>query len=298
MVVMVVMLMVVVLVGDLLHQLGGQGVAALHGGDDLGTGELGPGGGEDGGLAVLLPQQADGGVQLALVQVLGAGQQNGGGVLHLVVEEFTEVLHVDLGLGGVYHGDEAVQMQGGGLLLHLLHGGDHVGQLAHAGGLDDDAVGGVVVQHLLQGRAEVAHQGAADAAGVHLGDLHAGVLQKAAVNADLTELVFDEDDLLTLEGLVQQLLDEGGLAGPEEAGDNVDFGHRIRSFLKYPGVPLCPRPYGETGRKPGEWGYKFAGEIIPTAGGSETSGRTAAWRPPPGCRPGQAPGRGRTPPAR
>ena len=84
----------------------------------------------------------------------------------------------------------------------------------HAGGLDDDAVGGVVGQHLLQGGAEVAHQGAADAAGVHLGDLHTGVLEKTAVDADLAELVFDEDDLLTVEGLVQQLFDESGLAGP------------------------------------------------------------------------------------
>ena len=135
-------------------------------------------------------------------------------MFHLVVEELAEVLHIDLGLGGVDYGDKAVELESGGLLLHPLHGGDDVGQLAHAGGLDDDAVGGVVGQYLLQGGAEVAHQGAADAAGVHLGDLHAGVLEKAAVDADLAELVLDEHDLLTVEGLVQQLFDESGLAGP------------------------------------------------------------------------------------
>ena len=211
--------------GDLLHQLLSQGVTALHGRDDLLAGQLVPGGGEDGGLGVLFPQQADGGVQLGLVHVLGAGEEDGGGVLHLVVEELAEVLHIHLGLGGIHHGDKAVQVQGGGGLLHALHGGDHVGQLAHAGGLDDDAVRGIVVQHLLQGCAEVAHQRAADAAGVHLGDLHPGVLQKAAVDADLAELVLDEDHFLAPEGLVQQLFDEGGLAGPQEAGDNVDLGH-------------------------------------------------------------------------
>ncbi len=34
------------------------------------------------------------------------------------------------------------------------------------------------------------------------------------IDADFTELVLDEDDLLPFEALVQQLLDEGGLAGP------------------------------------------------------------------------------------
>ena len=43
---------VVVVVSDLLHQLAGQVVAPLHGRDDLGAGELVPGGGEDGGVGV------------------------------------------------------------------------------------------------------------------------------------------------------------------------------------------------------------------------------------------------------
>ena len=220
-----IMVVVVMLVGDFLHQLLGQRVAALHGGKDLSAGELVPGGGEDGSLGVFVPQQLHGGVQLGLVHLLGAGEENGAGVLHLVVEELAEVLHIDLGLGGVHHGDKAVEVQIGCLGLDALHGGNDVGQLAHAGGLDDDAVRGVVGQNLLEGRAEVAHQRAADAAGVHLGDLHPGVLQKAAVNADLAKLVFDEHDLLAAEHLVQQLLDESGLAGAQKAGDNVDFCH-------------------------------------------------------------------------
>ena len=211
MVVMVVMLVVLVL--DLLHQVVGQIVAALHGGENLGPGELVPGGGEDCGLWVALPQEGDGSVQLMLVDFLGAGEDDGAGVLHLVVEELAEVLHIDLGLGGVHHGDKAVQAQVGSLGVDPLYGGYHVGQLAHPGGLNDNAVGGVIGEYLLQGGAEVAHQGAADAAGVHLGDLHSGVPEKAAVDADLAELVLNEDDLLALEALVQQLFDKGGLAG-------------------------------------------------------------------------------------
>ena len=84
--------------------------------------------------------------------------------------------------------------------------------------------------HVLQRLVEVPHQGAADAPGGHLADLDAGLLQKAAVDADLAELVLDEHQLLAGEGLGQQLLDEGGLAGPQEAGDDVDLGHGIKSF--------------------------------------------------------------------
>ena len=63
----------------------------------------------------------------------------------------------------------------------------------------------VLLHDLVQGLAEVPHQGAADAAGVHLGDLDAGLLEEAAVNADLAELVFDQHDLLALQGVLQQL---------------------------------------------------------------------------------------------
>ena len=220
-------------------------MAALHGGDDLGPGELVPGGGEDGGLGILGAQQIDGGVQLALVHALGTGEEDGGGVLHLVVEELAEVLHVDPGLGGVHHGDEAVELELRGLLLHPLHGGDHVGQFSYAGGLDDNPVGGVVLQHLFQGGAEVAYQGAADAAGVHLGDLHPGVLQKAAVNADLAELVLDEHIFLSLEGLAEELLDEGGLSGSQEAGDDVNLGHGI--VISFPKIKIKP----DSGLPPG-----------------------------------------------
>ena len=227
----VVVVLDAVLVSDLGHQLVGQRVTAGHGLHDLGAGELIPGSGEDGGLLVVLPQQLHGGIQLGGVHALGAGEDDGAGVLHLVVIEFAEVLHIDTGLGGVHHGDKAAQMHlVAGLVLYPLHSGDDVGQLAHAGGLDDDAVRGILIQNLAQGRPEVTYQGAADAAGVHLGDLYAGVFQKTAVNADLAEFVFDQHHFFALKGLLKQLLDQSGFAGPEKAGNNIDFCHIIRSF--------------------------------------------------------------------
>ena len=111
-----------------------------------------------------------------------------------------------------------------------LDGGDDVGQLAHARGLNQDAVGVIGLDDLTQRLAEVANQRAADAARVHLGDLHAGVLEEAAVDADFAEFVLDQDDLLALERVGQQALDEGRLARAQKAGNNVDLSH-VNSIL-------------------------------------------------------------------
>ena len=79
---------------------------------------------------------------------------------------------------------------------------------------------------LAQGLVKVAHQRAADAAGGHLADLHAGILQETAVDADLAKLVFNEHQLLALIGLAEHLLDERGLTGAQKARYNVDFCHK------------------------------------------------------------------------
>ena len=203
-------------------------VLTLHGLQDLRTGQLVPVGGHDGGLGVLLPQHSHGLLDLFLAGRAGAAQQDGGSVGHLVVVELTEVLHIQAHLVHVRHRDKAVQLH---VLLvgDGLHGAGHVAELAHAGRLDEDAVGMILLHDLLQGGAEVAHQAAADAAGVHLGDLDAGLFQKAAVNTDLAELVLDQHDLLALEGLGNQLFDERGFACAQESGKNVNFRHGFKT---------------------------------------------------------------------
>ena len=66
-IVVMVMLMVMIVVvvaaayrADLLlgHEISGQGVALLHGGEELAAGELVPGGGDDGGVGVLAPEDS------------------------------------------------------------------------------------------------------------------------------------------------------------------------------------------------------------------------------------------------
>ena len=213
MMVMMVLFLVVLLglgAADHVSQLFGERVLLLHGLEDLCAGELVPRRRDDDGVLVVLTQQGHSGGQLLLGDGAGAAENDGGGGLDLVRVEFTEILQIDLALRGIRHGDEAAERDA--LVRNTLYGADDVAELADAGRLDEDAVGMIVGDDLLQRAAEVADERAADAAGVHLVDLNAGVLHEAAVNADLAELVFDEDDLFTLIGLADHLFNERGLA--------------------------------------------------------------------------------------
>ena len=234
MVIMVIMVVVVMVVLRLLRlvlglhpgqQLIGQR-DLFHSGQQSLAVQLVPRGSEDGGGGILLSQQSHGGLQLLLRQLLCPGEDDGAGRLDLIVVELTEVLHIHLHLGGVGHGDEGVQLHVRLVPNGVLHRHDHVGELAYAGGLDEDAVRSELLMDLAQGLVKVAHQRAADAAGGHLADLHAGILQETAVDADLAKLVFNEHQLLTLIGLAEHLLDERGLTGAQKTRYNVDFCHK------------------------------------------------------------------------
>ena len=228
MMVMMVLFLVVLLglgAADHVSQLFGERVLLLHGLEDLCAGELVPRRRDDDGVQIVLAQQGHGGGQLLLGDGAGAAENDGGGGLNLVRVEFTEILQIDLALRGICHGDEAAERDA--LVRNALYSTDDVAELADTGRLDEDAVGMIVGDDLLQRAAEVADERAADAAGVHLVDLNAGVLHEAAVNADLTELVFDEDDLFTLIGLADHLFNERGLARAEESGVNVNGSHEF-----------------------------------------------------------------------
>ncbi len=221
MLVMVMMLM-------LLHhgvQLGIEGVLLSHSLHQLLAGELIPVSGHDGSSGIARAQTLDAVIELFLGEALCVTQDQAACMCDLVVEEFTEILLVHLALLGIDNGGEAVQLHVLG--VKIAHRLDDVAELANAGRFDEDAVGLVVIQYLLERLAEVADQTAADAAGIHLGDLHARILQEAAVNADLAEFVLDQDELFAGVALCDELLDERGLAGTEKAGEYGNLCHRI-----------------------------------------------------------------------
>ena len=232
--VMLIVVMIVVMVVLVLGLLGKElqllfkGILVLHRLENLCAGELIPRGGNDGGVLVVLAQQSNAGFKLFGLNTVRAAQNDGVCVLDLVVIELAEVLHVHFALVCIGNGGEAIQRN----VFHVqvLHGTDHIAQLAYAGRLDQNAVRVVGLQHLTQRLAEVAHKAAADAALAHLGDFNAGVLQKAAVNGNLAELVFDEDELFALKSFGDQLADQRGFACAEEAGKNIDFRHILMPF--------------------------------------------------------------------
>ena len=227
MVMVMVMMLVMRLVRDLLEHLGNQIAAALHGREQLLAGQILPRSRDDARVLVQAAQHGDGLVETLLRALCGAREQDSACVRDLILEELAEVLEVHLGLERVNDGDEAVELN---VKVRVLNRCDNVGELADAGRLDEDAVGVVLVDDVVQRLAEVADERAADAACVHLVDNDACVLEEAAVDADLAELVLDQNDLFALERVREQTLDERGLACAQKTGDNINFSHDCRSI--------------------------------------------------------------------
>ena len=229
-------LMVMVLM--LLHKLGKlrrQSGLSLHGVDQLLTGELIPRRDNQGGGVILLPQQFHSGIQLLLRNGLRSGKDNSRSRLHLVIVELAKVLGIHFNLAGIHNRNGITQ--GHIIAGDLLHSCNNIGQLANTGRLNKNAVGMVFFNDLFQRLAKVAHQRAANAAGVHLRNVDTGILQETAINTDLAKLVLNEDQLLALVAFLDHFLDQCGFTSAQKARINIDFSHSthllILSFLHY-----------------------------------------------------------------
>ncbi len=205
--------------------------AFAHRGQDLLAGQVIPRRGDDGRLRIMLAQQGHTGLHLLLGRLLGAGEHDGAGAFDLIVVELAEVLDVHAGLEDVGDGHAAAQHHFGHLFGDAVHRADDVGELAHAGGLDKDAVGRILLQDVLQSLSEIAYQRAADAALAHLGDLDAGFLQKAAVDADLAEFIFNQNHLFSGKAVGKQFFDQCCFTGSQEAADDINRSTHSKSPL-------------------------------------------------------------------
>ena len=144
-------------------------------------------------------------LQLFIGHTLGTADNNGSRMLNLIIEKLTEVLHIHLTFLSIYYHYRAVDMHihRSGHIFHCLY---HIRELTHSGRLNENPIRCIGIQHFLQCSSKISHQGAADTAGVHLIHLNTSILQESAVNADLTKLVFNQYNLLALEGFLQKLL--------------------------------------------------------------------------------------------
>ena len=213
---------------QLLHCLF-QGILPCHGLQNLLAGQLGPGSGHQGGMGIVLADQLHGSIQLRLRHCIGAGKDDGFGGFNLIIVELAKVFHIYLNLADIRNRHGAAQHHI--FVGHLFHRRDHIAELAHAGGLDHDPVGVILLDHLIQRLAEIAHQAAANAAGVHFRNVNAGILQETAVNTDLTKLIFDQYQLLTAICFLNHFLDQRGLTGAKKSGININCCHNSTFYL-------------------------------------------------------------------
>ena len=190
----------------------------------LSAGELIPVSCDDGSCGVAGTQTLHAVIELILRETGCVAENQAACVSDLVVKEFAEVLLVHLALLGVNHSSEAIKNDV--VCINILHGLDDIAELTYAGRFNENAVWLVVSEYLFKCLAEIADETAADAAGIHLRDLHTGILQETAVNADLAEFILDEHELFALVAFSNEFFDQGCFTRTEKAGENRNLCHK------------------------------------------------------------------------
>ena len=220
---LVVIVMVVMMFHLKICQFSCQSCLAFHGIDQLLTGQVRPGRGDDSCGFIMLADQGNASIQLCLRYGICTGKNDCGSGFDLVVIKLTEILHVNLDLTGIRYGDSITK--GHIFIRDLVDSADHIGQLAHTGGLDDDTVRIILLDDLCQRLAEIAHQRAANAAGVHFGDIDTCILQETAVDANFAEFILNQHQFLALIAFSDHFLDQGRFTGTQKTGIDVYFCH-------------------------------------------------------------------------
>ena len=227
----IVVVMLVVMMLMLLLELGNsrvQRILTFHSRKNIPAVKLVPRSSDYNRLSVVLSYELHGRINLLVLGAVGMRKDYAGGVSNLVVIELAEVLHIHLTLIGIGNGGKAIQLRIVG--LDRLNRLDNVRELTYSAGLDNYSVGMELLQDLRECLGKITDERAADASRVHLGDLYTRILQKSAVNADLSKLILDENYLLADVGLLEKLLYQGRLSPAEKARKNIYFRH----FKKLP----------------------------------------------------------------
>ncbi len=213
----------------LLHHLLLQGIHLLHRLQNMPSLNLFPGRGNNGSLIILLPNHFQTFIQLISRDILGAAQNHRPRIFNLIVIKFAIILHIYFTLGGIHHRGSAVNHSALPDVLYRLH---HVRKLPYAGRFNNYPVRRIFFQHLFQSLTEISYQGAADAAGIHLRNLDARLLEKASVNANLSKFILNQNQLLPWKSLGNQLLNQRSLSRTQKTRYNINFCH-LKSFLSY-----------------------------------------------------------------
>ena len=212
-------------------------IGLLHGGQDRAARDLAPGRRNERRAGIVLTKDRNRIGKTGIRDAIGMRKDDASGVLDLIAEELTEVFHIHLAFSGV--NDRRCGVKDDLIRADVANGTDNVTELTDTRRLDQNTVGRKLCEHLFKCVAEIADEAAADAAGIHFGDLDARVAHKAAVDADLSELVFDQNELFAVIRLCNQLFDQGRFTCTEKARKNVNFRHfscplyKTNFILKY-----------------------------------------------------------------
>ena len=222
--VLILVFIVVVCVQDFLKQSLLQISGALNGIEDHFAVEFRDGCRDDGGVLIVLAKELHTLGDFFFADLVCPCQDDSTCIGDLVIEKFAKILEIDFALGCVYNGGGAVEVHLR-VLGCIVDGTHNVRELADTGGLDQDALGSIGSHDFPEGGAEITDKRAADAACVHLTDLNAGLFKESAVNTDLTEFVFDQNDFRACKSIFEKLFNECRLAGTQESGNDIYFCH-------------------------------------------------------------------------
>ena len=95
--------------------------------------------------------------------------------LHLVVEEFAEILHIHFSLLGINNRGSRRNLNTC-LIGNIQNGSFHIRQLSYSRRLNDDPVGMIFINNLFKRRCKIAHKRTAYTAAVHLRNIDPGIL--------------------------------------------------------------------------------------------------------------------------
>ena len=193
---LVIMVIIIVVIVIIIRKYGRNGAGrAFHRFQNRIAGQLIPWRCDDSGLVIQFMNDIEILLDSVIIAELGAGQDDAGSRGNLIIEELTEVLVVDRTALGIHDGAAAVDFQA----FNAVDNAQDVRQLANTRRLNDDAIRIVLLQNLLQCLLEITLQGAADTAAVDFIDNDAGLLEEPAIDTDLTKLILDKDDFLSLQ---------------------------------------------------------------------------------------------------
>ena len=168
-------------------------------------------GGNDVGLPIYFPDNLDRFLDFCFARLIGAGHQDAICVLDLIHVELGKVSAIELALGAIHHGNAGIHRNG--LVANSVYRRNHVGKLSHTRGFNQNPIGGITFDGFLQGQGKITHQAAANTTGNHFGNLDPCILQKSAVYANFTKLIFDQNQLFPLEHFTDESFNKGGLSG-------------------------------------------------------------------------------------